>query len=71
MDSLNIEIKNPKVLSILKNLADLNLIRINEKNEENKFAEILTRFRSKSEQAPSLEEISKEVESVRKANFEK
>jgi len=49
MESLRIEIINPKAKRLLKNLADMELIKI----------------------TPSLDEITKEVESVRKARYEK
>jgi hypothetical protein len=55
----------------LKDLANLDLIRIRKENSENAFSEILKKFRSKSDEAPSLEEITKEVEAVRKARYEK
>lgn len=64
METLRVGILNPKALPLLKNLADLNLISI-ESKEENSFSEILEKMRSKSEAAPSLEEITKEVEFIR------
>ncbi|MCK9270813.1 MAG: hypothetical protein M0P50_10300 [Bacteroidales bacterium] len=71
MESLRIEIINPKAKRLLKNLADLELIRIKKEQVKSDFSELLTRFRNQSEEAPSLEEITKEVESVRKARYEK
>lgn len=71
MESLRIEIVNPKAKSIIKNLADMDLIRIKKEKIKNEFAELLAKLRRNSDQAPSLEEITKEVESVRKARYEK
>ncbi|MDD3130301.1 MAG: hypothetical protein RBR47_03965 [Bacteroidales bacterium] len=71
MESLRIEIINPKAKRLLKNLADLELIRIKKEQVKSDFSELLTKFRNQSEEAPSLEEITKEVESVRKARYEK
>jgi len=71
MESLRIEIVNPKAMSIIKNLADMDLIRIKKEKVKNEFAELLAKLRRNSDQVPSLEEITKEVESVRKARYEK
>jgi hypothetical protein len=71
MESLRIEIINPKAKRLLKNLADLELIRIKKEQVKSDFSELLTKFRNQSEEAPSLAEITKEVESVRKARYEK
>lgn len=71
MESLRIEIVNPKAKSLIKNLADMDLIRIKKEKVKNEFTELLTKLRRNSGQAPSLEEITKEVESVRKARYEK
>ena len=71
MESLRIEIVNPKAKSLIKNLADMDLIRIKKEKVKNEFTELLAKLRRNSGQAPSLEEITKEVESVRKARYEK
>lgn len=65
MDSLKIEIINPKAVKLLQNLADLNLITIKKNTSKNSFAIILKKLRAKSKSAPTLDEISKEVEIVR------
>ena len=49
----------------------MDLIRIRKESSENEFSELFNKFRSKSDQVPSLEEITKEVEAVRKARYEK
>ncbi len=71
MESIRIEIVNPKAKNIIKNLADMDLIRIKKEKVKSEFTELLTKLRKHSDQAPSLEEITKEVESVRKARYEK
>ncbi|MDC8000532.1 hypothetical protein POV26_05760 [Aequorivita todarodis] len=68
MDTLRIKILNPKAEKLLKDLADRDLIEIT--NPEKEFLELLERLRSKADKAPSLEEITKEVEIVRKARYE-
>lgn len=71
MESLRIEIINPKAKRLLKNLADIGLIKITEEQTKSDFSEILNKLRSKSGDVLSLEEITKEVESVRKERNEK
>jgi len=71
MESLRIEIINPKAKRLLQNLADLELIRITKDQVKSEFSELLLKLRSQSESVPSLEEITKEVEAVRKARYEK
>lgn len=69
MSTLNIVILNPKAAKLIQDLADLELISINQPNESG-FSGILSKLRSKAESAPSLEEITKEVEAVRSARYE-
>ena len=71
MESLRIEIINPKAKRLLKNLADMELIKIKKETVKPDFSELLDKLRSQSENTPSLDEITKEVESVRKARYEK
>jgi len=73
METLRIEILNPKAKSLLKDLADLKLIRIEkDKNKvKSEFRELLNKMRKDAENAPSFEEISREVEEVRKVRHEK
>jgi len=72
MESIRIEILNPKARKLLRNLADLKLIKISDSSDrKNEFKKLLDRLRSKSEKAPSIEEITNEVEAVRKARYEK
>lgn len=72
MNTIRIEILNPKAGKLLKNLADLNLIAIkNKPKTKSGFASILKKMRSKATSAPTLEEITKEVEIVRAKRYEK
>lgn len=71
METLRIDILNPKAKSLLKDLADLDLIRIKKDKVESEFKELLDKFRINSDEAPTLDEITDEVELVRKARYEK
>ncbi|MBS1523305.1 MAG: hypothetical protein JST50_20060 [Bacteroidetes bacterium] len=68
MRIFKVEILNPKAIKLLKNLADLNLIAIND-IPENGFSKTLVHFRAKG-QKPSLEEITAEVESFRTERYD-
>ncbi|MCK4630343.1 MAG: hypothetical protein KAT40_02810 [Bacteroidales bacterium] len=70
METLKIEILNPKAKNILKGLADLNLINIKREQKKSDFTSLLTKLRKQSDTAPNLNEITKEVESVRKERYE-
>ena len=71
MTSLQIDILNPKAEKILKELADLNLIAI-KKTKSDSFLKIVDKIRKKAKSNPiSLEEITKEVESVRAKRYAK
>jgi hypothetical protein len=61
MESLKIEIINPKAKKLLEDLADLNLISIS--RSDLKLDTLLDTLRT--EECISLEEITKEVEDVR------
>ncbi|MBI4648887.1 MAG: hypothetical protein HY738_20435 [Bacteroidia bacterium] len=71
MESLRIEIINPKAKILLKDLADMEIIRIKKDKIKSEFIELLNRLRRNSDNAPTLDEITKEVESVRKARYDK
>lgn len=71
MESLKIEIINPKAKQLLKSLADLKLIRIKKEQASSDFSELLNKLRAQSNNAPSLDEITREVEAVRKTRYEK
>ena len=72
MDSIRIEILNPKARKLLKNLAELKLIKISDSSDrKSEFKKLLNKLRTKSDNVPSLEEIENEVEAVRKNRYEK
>lgn len=66
METLTIDVLNPKARNILNDLEELNLIKINFDRNTNEFQNLLTKLRSKSLDAPSDEEIMAEVKTVRK-----
>lgn len=70
METIRIDILNPKAKNFLKDLADLNLIKIKE-DKKSDFSDLLKKLRSNSKEELSLEEITKEVENVRKSRYEK
>ncbi len=70
MASMQIDILNPKATKLLKDLADLRLISIKD-NSKSGFATVLKRLRKNAKTAPSLEEITKEVELVRAKRYAK
>lgn len=70
MNTMRIDILNPKATKLLNDLADLNLITIHD-TSKNGFEGILRKLRAKSKSAPSLEEITHEVELVRSKRYEK
>jgi hypothetical protein len=66
MTILNIELINPGARALLEDLAKLDLIRIREVEETpQQFSALLTKLRSYEAEAPTLEEITQEVEEVR------
>jgi hypothetical protein len=66
MTVIRIELIDPRAKILLEDLAKLNLIRIQEvETSKQRFSALLSRLRSKEDEAPGLEEITKEVESVR------
>jgi hypothetical protein len=72
MPTLQVDILNPKASKLLKDLADLNLISIRELKTEDDFLKVVQRIRSKGKKKPlTLEEITKEVETVRAKRYAK
>ncbi len=72
MASLQVDILNPKAGKLLKDLADLNLISIREIKSNDSFLKIVKGIRAKAkDNPPSLDEITKEVESVRAKRYAK
>jgi hypothetical protein len=70
METLRIDIVNPKAKRIIKDLADLNLINIRDKDPLKSFENLLNRLRTKGK-GISLDEITKEVELVRSKRYGK
>lgn len=68
METIRIEILNPKANQLLKDLADLNLIKIQPKLT---ITEVLEKTRRNDEYVPSLDDITVEVEDVRQARYGK
>ena len=69
MTTYQVDILNPKATKLLHDLADLDLIAIKQTSED-KFLKVIERLRAKAvANPPSLEEITKEVESVRVARY--
>lgn len=71
MESIRIDIINPKAKKLLNDLAELNLIKISKEKYKTEFSTLLKRLRAKSNDEISLDEITKEVEQVRKSRYEK
>ena len=71
METIQIDILNPKAKKLLRNLADLNLIKINKPKTKSDFSALVQKLRTKSDDDISFEEITKEVEQVRKSRYEK
>jgi hypothetical protein len=71
MITYRVDILNPKATKLLQDLADLDFISIKQATEDN-FLSTINRIRSKATgNTPSLEDITKEVESVRAKRYAK
>jgi hypothetical protein len=70
METIKIDIVNPKAKKIIKDLADLDLITIRGKDPLKSFQTLLNNLRTKCKKI-SLEEITKEVELVRSKRYAK
>jgi hypothetical protein len=70
METLRIDIINPKARKIIEELADLNLITIKVEDPITSFQQLLTKLRRKHAEI-SLDEITKEVEGVRSSRHSK
>jgi hypothetical protein len=71
METIKIDILNPKAKKLLKDLADLKLIKINKEKKNSDFSVLLKKLRAKSKEEISVDEITKEVEEVTKTRYEK
>jgi hypothetical protein len=71
MDTLQIDILNPKAEKLIKNLAELNLISIR-KTSGDDFLKVVKRIRKGAkDNSLTLDEITKEVELVRTKRYER
>ncbi len=70
METLTIDIVDPKAKRIIENLQDLNLISIRDNDTVKSFQILLNRLKTKKK-GISLREITKEVESVRSKRYGK
>jgi len=71
METLQVDILNPKASKLLKDLAALGLIAIKPIRNDS-FQKLVDKFRSTAaDDAPSLAEITKEVELVRSQRYAK
>ena len=71
MQNYMVQILNPKVEELLQDLVDLNLISIKQTSSDN-FLKAIGNLRSKAaDNLPSLEDITKEVDAVRKKRYGK
>lgn len=69
MQSMTINIINPKAEKLIQDLADMELITIESNNKESRLATILEKLRANANTAPTLEEITEEVELVRAKRY--
>lgn len=70
METMSIEIINPKAKLLLLDLAELNLIKIRKETDEVKLRNVLAKLRQNSDNTLSDAEIANEVEIVRKNRYE-
>ncbi len=70
MNTLKVNIINPKARKLLNDLADLKLISIQDVCKTG-FSSVLKKLRTKNKSAPSLDVITKEVEMVRTKRYAK
>jgi len=71
MDTVQVDILNPKAEKLLQDLADMNLISIKDATQDS-FLKVIVRLRKKAQKnPPTLEEITKEVEIIRAKHYAK
>jgi|JFJP01.1.fsa_nt_gi hypothetical protein len=70
METMTIDIINPKAKKLLKDLMAMDLIKIRKKSSKPSLESILSKTRQFSKEALSLEAITKEVEVVRQKMYE-
>lgn len=70
METITINIINPKAKKLIKDLADLNLISIRKPNQKSTLKRLLEMTRKANTSSLTMEEIISEVEIVRKERYE-
>ena len=70
METIKIDIVNPKAKRLLKELEELNLIKIKDEKEQSDLQELLRKLRNQNQNNFSLEDITAEVEAERKSRYE-
>ncbi len=70
MEALKIEILNPKAMQLIKDMQELNLIKVSDE-PVSALKAYLKKMRSNSSSAPGLDEITKIVEDVRAKRYAK
>ncbi|MDR0230657.1 MAG: hypothetical protein LBI82_00860 [Dysgonamonadaceae bacterium] len=68
MEAMSVQIINPRAKMLLKNLEAMNLIQI---KKQPSLATMLAKLRRNEDLLPSLEDITREVEIVRQARYER
>lgn len=72
MESLQIDLLNPKAIKILQDLEDLKLIKIHKMGStEKRFFDAVEKIRNTKGQKPKEEEIRQAVEEVRQEMYKK
>ena len=70
METLTVDIINPKAKKLLEDMEDLNLITINNNKAVERLERLIGKIRSTDGPTPTLDEITKEVEIVRQQRYE-
>lgn len=70
METIKIDILNPKARKLLNDLAELDLIAIR-KSTNKEFSDVVQKIRSKSDKQLNEDEIAQDVEAVRTARSNK
>ena len=71
METLTIDLINPKAKKLLKDLMDLKLINIRKTETKSKLKDLLVKISSEKEIQMSMEEITAEVKAYRKEKYAK
>jgi len=69
MESYQVDILNPKAVKLLKDLADMQLISLSNSSKDSFLAAVGQLRKQAVSKPPTLEEITKEVETVRASRY--